>query len=270
MHYLSLSVYGYTLAILLLFACCQKASEQPNAAGSQSEEPIENTVDLVIADMIGPHEARPRGVPDHQAWAFSPRVGMGNNPGDWQAMIAWGQLYEPVEGNPATNTRVQISDLKAYYLSRSDGQWHLWQASKRVEGAAYVEDFAEDQNIPADLRAEPDGSVSVAPAGAGYNFHFWNPARTSIDSSDIAGVFITVRARLVVDDLNRPDDRAQARFLLSVGGDYWATTTAEWDYWTTNADIGIGKFKWVTTRWQPFNMHTVTPDLLRKNPPPLN
>lgn len=267
MHYPPLSVGGCTLVIFLLFGHCQRADE---ADDDLPEEPVENTVDLVIADMTGPHEARPRGVPDNQGWATTPRVGMGNNPGNWRAMIAWGQLYEPVAGNPATNTRVQIRDLKAYYLSRSDNRWHLWQASRRVEGAAYVEDFAEDKNIPANLRTEPDGSVSVVPAGAGYNFHFWNPGRTPIDSNDIVGVFTTVQARLVVDDPDQPDDRVQARLILSVGADYWATMEAEWNYWTTNADIGIGKFKWVTTQWQPFNMHTMTPEELRENPPPLN
>ena len=146
--------------------------------GDPVEEPDqsapENTVELLISDMQGPHEARPRGVPDNQEWAFNPRIAMGNDPGDWQAMITWGQFYEPVEGNPATNTRVQIRDIKAYYLSKTDNEWHLWQESEVVEGAAYVEDFAGDESIPADIRTEEEG-VSVAPAGEGYNFHFWTP-----------------------------------------------------------------------------------------------
>ena len=269
----SLSVYGCALAALLLFSRCEeieKLIDLHDDKEEPSEEAIENTVELIISDMIGPHEARPRGVPDDQEWAFNPRISMGNDPGDWQAMIAWGQFYEPVEGNPATNTRVQIRNLKAYYLSKTDNQWHLWQASKVVDGAAYVEDFAGDESIPADIRTEPDGSVSVAPAGEGYNFHFWNPSRTPIDPDDIAGVFTTVQARLVVDDPDQPDDRAQARLILDVGGDYWESMTAEWDNWTTNADIGIGKFKFVTNQWQPFNMHTVTPEVLRENPPPLD
>lgn len=138
-----------------------------------------------------------------------------------------------------------------------------------VEGAAYVEDFAGDESIPADIRVEEEG-ISVSPAGKGYNFHFWTPNRSPIDPDDIAGVFSTVEARLVVDNPDLLDDRNQARIILNMGADYWESMTAEWDNWTTNADVGMGKFKFVTNCWQSFNMHTVTPELLRKNPPPLN
>jgi hypothetical protein len=264
-------------AVVLLLSGCEEylpwLGGDPVGGDPVGEDTVQsapaNTVELIISDMQGPHEARPRGVPDNQEWAFNPRISMGNDPGDWQAMITWGQFYEPVEGNPATNTRVQIRDIKAYYLSKTDNEWYLWQESEVVEGAAYVENFAGDENIPADIRVEEEG-VSVAPAGEGYNFHFWTPFRTPIDPDDIAGVFTTVQARLIVDDSSQPDDRDQARLILNVGGDYWATMTAEWDNWTTNADIGIGKFKFVTSQWQHFNMHTVTPELLRGNPPPLN
>ncbi len=255
----------YVAMILFLVAGCSNDSDQ--ADGVDDESVIENTLETVISDMQGSHEARPHGVSGDAGWSSGPRVGMGNDPGNWRAMIAWGQVYEPVGKNPATNTRVQIRNIEAYYLSKADNKWHQWQALKVVEGAAYLESFADDTNQPADLRTEPDSTISVI-AGDGYNFHFWTPYRTEIDPDDIKGVFTTVQARLIVDDPKQPDDRDQARFMLSVGGDYWKTMDAEWDYWTTNGDIGIGKFRFVTTDWQSFNMHTLTPAALRENPPP--
>ena len=77
---------------------------------------------MIADDMRLPHESRPHGVPDFIDWAEKPRMGMGNDPGDFEAFIAWGQLYEAVEGNPATNTRVQITGMKAYILSKADGE----------------------------------------------------------------------------------------------------------------------------------------------------
>ena len=228
-----------------------------------------NSVETIIYDMKPPHEGRPRGVPSNYNWAFAPRVGMGNNPQGFKAMIAWGQLYEAAEGNPATNTRVQIENIQAYILSKKEGRWHSYQSSKLVAGAAYREDYTGDVSKPADLRYEQDGSISVK-AGGGYNFHFWNAdGRVEIDPNDIGGVYTTVQARLVIDNLQKPDDRSQARYLLSMGGDYWLDLTAPWDNGQTNADIAIGKFKYVKQRWQAFNTNTLAPNQIRRNPPPI-
>jgi Right handed beta helix region len=142
------------------------------------------------------HEARPHGVPDYYDWADKPRLGYGNEPPKtWSAITAWGQVYEPVQGNPATNTRVQIKNIQSWILSKKDGKWHLVQSSKDVAGAAYLEDFKGDVNKPADIRYEPDGIISVT-AGDGFNFYFWSSAdRGTIDPNDIAGVFTSVQAR---------------------------------------------------------------------------
>ncbi len=228
-----------------------------------------NSSKTIIYDMQPPHEGLPHGVPKRYNWAFGPRVGMGKNSQGFRAMIVWGQLYEAAKGNPASNSRVQIRDIKAYILSKRDGKWHLLQNSRRVEGNAYREDFVGDINKPPDIRYEQDGSISVK-AGKGYNFHFWCAnGKAPIGPNDVGGIFTTVQARLVVDNPQRPDDRAQARYLLSMGGDYWLNLTAKWDNGKTNADIGIGKFKYVKKKWQAFNMTTLSPNEIRQNPPPI-
>ncbi|MBW4641979.1 MAG: hypothetical protein KME23_02990 [Goleter apudmare HA4340-LM2] len=218
--------------------------------------------------MQPPHEAMPHGVPKSYSWATKPRVGS-KNPKKFNAMTAWGQLYEAAQGNRATNTRVQIKNIKAYYLSQLDDKWHLLQSSTKVVGAAYREDFAGDINKLADIRDESDGSVSVK-AGNGYNFHFWpTTGRATINPYDVRGMFTTVQARLVVDNPRKRDDRSQARYLLSMGGDYWLNLTTKWDNWKTNEDFGIGKFKYLTNNWQAFNLITLPPDQIRRNPPPI-
>jgi hypothetical protein len=227
-----------------------------------------NSITEIANDMTPLGEGIPHGVPASYNWASKPRVGWGNNPQGFQAMTAWGHLYEAATGNPATNTRVQIRNIRSYMLSQRDGQWYLLQSSTRVEGAAYREDYVGDVNKAADIRYEPDGSVSVKP-GQGYNFHFWPPGRASIDPNDVGGILTTVQARLVIDNPQQVDDRSQARYLLSIGGDYWLNLTAKWDNWQTNGDIGIGKFKYVTTQWRAFNMTTLSPEQITQNPPPL-
>ncbi len=228
----------------------------------------QTTLDEIITDMTLAHEGRPHGVPTSIDWALKPRVGALAPPLGWNAAIAWGQLYEWIGGNPATNTRVQIKDLEMYYLSKADQKWHLLQKSVGVDGNAYVEDFAGDVNKPADKRIEKDGSVSVK-AGGGYNFHFWSKlGRVKYPVNDVAGIYVTVKARLVVDKAELPDDRTSAKYVMSVGGDWWQTLTVAWDQWKTNADMGISRFRFVTPEWKSYNMCSVSANTLRTNPPP--
>ncbi|MBN1893897.1 hypothetical protein JW906_05360, partial [bacterium] len=149
----TIPLYAVFFLMMILLTACKKK----NPASPSAESLTVNSVETIIDDMTKIHEARPHGVPSNYDWAVRPRIGMGNDPGGFKAMTAWGQLYEAAEGNPATNARVQIRDLEAYLLSKADGQWHILQGSLRVEGAAYREDFAGDVNEPADIRLEPDG-----------------------------------------------------------------------------------------------------------------
>ena len=230
---------------------------------------IPNSIEVIENDMTLPHEGRPHGVPLSYDWALNPRMGLGNNPGNFTAMTAWGQVYEDHDGNPANNTRVQLRNIEAYVLSKHDQQWRILQSSVSMYGAAYGEDFVGHVHRQADIRNEADGSISVT-AGEGYNFHFWPPDRVEISPSDIAGIFTTVQARLILDDPDGVDDRENARYLVNMGGDYWLNLTAEWSLEPrTVQDIAIGRFKYVTTRWQSFNMTTLSEAGLQLNPPPL-
>jgi hypothetical protein len=228
-----------------------------------------NSIERIIADMTQPHEGLPHGVPASVDWSRAPRLGMGNNPGEFRAITAWGQLYEDTQGNPAGNTRVQLRNMRLFVLSKASGMWVRVQSSKLVEGAAYVEDFAGDVSKAPAVRYEPDGTLSVQ-AGGGYNYHFWpTSGRAEIDPHDIGGVFSTIQARLILDDVEKEDDRAEARYILSMGADYWLSLGAQWDQWKTNGDVAIGRFSYVTSEWQPFNMTSLNADELRANPPPL-
>lgn len=252
------------LCVLVALLSCVAVSAQRVAA------PVEiHSVDVILQDMSQPHQSRPHGVPLSYDWARGPRLGLGNHPGRFRALIAWGQLYEAAEGNPATNTRVQIRNLTAYRLDRDSGQWVLLQHSPIVAGFLYREDFSGgNQSRPAHLRREPSGGISVK-AGGGYTFHFWSQTgRVPITPEQVGGILVTCQARLAVDNQAIADDRDRARYVMNVGGDYWLNETAEWDHFTTNADIGMGRFKYVTSAWQSFNMTTLSPAQLRRHPPP--
>jgi len=196
-------------------------------------------------------------------------MGMGKSPNGWRAITGWGQVYEAAEGNSATNTRVNLRNEQLWLLSASTGAWSLLQRTSTPGGAAYAEDFVGQVNKPADVRSEPDGSISVT-AGGGYNFHFYPSTRASIDPNDVGGILTFVEARLVVADPTKPDDRDAARFLISSGADYYPAETGGWGSGAANPGVAVGKMKYVKPYWRFYAMTTLTAAQLQANPPPVD
>jgi hypothetical protein len=266
-----LSIFWFAL---LLFSC-QKEDElvvvpdflPPCESTTVLDSIIPNSLDRIVEDMSLAHEGRANGIPSHYDWSEYPRMGWGNTPDTtWSAMIPWGQIYRDQSPLLAEHTRIQIKNIKAYYLSRSSNEWIKWVETSQVEGAYYREDFVGDVSVPTAIRVEEEGiSIQLI---KGYNFHFWSgEGRVIMNPTDIEGVWIAIDARLIAAP-NATDDRCHANFLMSVGGDYWKSLSAPWDQWTTNGDIAISRFRYITNSWQTFNMHSLSRQQLRENPPP--
>ncbi|MEM1325312.1 MAG: hypothetical protein AAGI23_05125 [Bacteroidota bacterium] len=266
--------YPTILLLLLLIIGCQEediidpAEKLPPCEAVIAADSISpNNLTQIMEDMSLPHEAVPNGVRDQLDWKYQPRLAWGNEPDTtWSAMIPWGQIYRDQSPLVVSNTRIQIANMKAYYLSRSTNEWIEWVTTSSIEGAAYREDFVNDASVPTAIREEEVG-ISIKLLD-GYNFHFWSAdGRVTMNPKDIKGVWVGIDARLIGDS-NVDDDSCHANFMMSVGADYWKSLSAEWDQWMTNGDIGIGRFRYITPHWQTFNMHSLTEAELRENPPP--
>jgi hypothetical protein len=95
----------------LLFACllflfsCSKTDE------FSAPKVVVNTIDNVVNDMEGLHEAPPFGVPLSYTWQAGPRIGLGNNPAVFRPCCPGARFLKPTPATPATNTRVEIRNL---------------------------------------------------------------------------------------------------------------------------------------------------------------
>ena len=224
----------------------------------------------LVYDMGGSHEAVPNGV-DHD-WELGPRPASGaaRPPAGWTAAIAWGQIYVAEGGSPAENVRVHICNMRTWTRDDASGEWTLADDTDEIGGALYLESFADDDSIEADIRAEPEGGISVT-LEEGRNFHFWPAAgRIAIDPLTLGAVVTTFDARLIVDDPEAFDDRSSAALLAGSGGDYWESPTAQWDNWETNRDFGIGKLKRLIPEWRTFGAFSGPAERLLENPPPIS
>ncbi|MBK8799417.1 MAG: hypothetical protein IPM07_25350 [Anaerolineales bacterium] len=225
------------------------------------------------------------GVSPTVGWAIGPTVKMGNDPRGtntpsywnptnttlksatyWPYMLPWFVVID-LTGHSATNTRVQYRNARAYIKSKSTGQWTLgW--SDNFGGESYEKSFAGGTNTP-DVRAEATGGLSVAPPLGNFLHHGWFGSVATINSPDVDCVFVTIQARLILDNPAGTDDRASAAFGVHIGADYypWQTFRPETDALPPGYNPGVGLSRTVrmTNDWQHVNFATLS-DALDQDP----
>ena len=265
-----------------------------------------NSVNEIVNDMALLNDLPLNGAPSGPGWARGPGVVvMGNNPrgtatpGYWQpsngnykgsnlwnGILPWMVLFDG-QGNGASNTRVQMRNVKIYYRSRSTGSWQIIGSSAGVGGSLYSKDLMNAYG-DADVRAESDG-VSVMPGNSNGFFHgWWNAGQKSIAAfaGDIDAIFVTMQARLIIGPAGY-DDRSSARYLLQVGADYYpevgmpVTSSGPLGIsWLPG--VGVSRAKLITNEWRSFNMASIdaanqdvagnamSTAVFRSAPPPLD
>lgn len=181
----------------------------------------------------------------------------------------------------ATNTRVHFRNMRLYIKSRSTQQWVSYGVSPGVSGyntqktSLFAGSEAEDKRINADGSVEIKPPVNQALAWHGW----WNLGRVSIQPNDIEAVFVTLQARLTVDNPALADDRAAAQLGIHVGADYYLDPSTSWD--VIIPAVALSRTKRITNSWQAFSAMTfsdvgvqepgggITQAAFRAAPPPL-
>jgi Bacterial Ig domain len=234
--------------------------------GGGGSTPTPGFAAQIYNDMTGGNEGYPQGAP--AGW-YGPSIGEGNNISPNTAAVFWGALFVGPNGNPATNTLVNIRNCSFYWLSASTGKWSSTVLTPDQIGSDfYSEDFSIDYLTSVPTRIESDGSFSIS-TSAGKIAHFYGPyPRIPIDPNDLAGVVVLLEARLILNSASGPDDRSSASFLLMSGADPYPATTG--DGIENNPNIVMGQFKYVKTSWRSFCATSMTLAQLTNNPPPVN
>ena len=281
-------------------------SPSPTPVPSPAPAPVSGTInslDTIVNDMKLMNDVALAGVPTNYGFARGPgHVIMGNDPRGtntpswwqvnnqsyksstyWNGVMPWLVVFDGV-GNMASNTRVQLRNLKLYIKSKSTGRWNLINGSTGVSGENYPKSLQGADVQRPDVRTESDGSTSVLPPGGNLLFHGWGGGIQAINGSDVGALFVTLQARLIKNNASGTDDRAKAKYLIHVGGDYYPTvSTRVTDLAPAYYFPGIGtsRAKLVSNDWQAFNFSTIdvgvedpgggvmTEAQLRAAPPPL-
>lgn len=151
------------------------------------------------------------------AWILRPKINQGNNPKGRTLFLPWGCLSKERTHEPSKNTRVQLKNMRTYFLQ--DKNWVLFQDTSNfeeqvntmVEGGVFPKDLVVRSLKPNEKRKESEG-YSYFPDGK-WLIHWWardpqditKPGRIALPPS-FDGIFVTIKARLIVNDLSQPSD----------------------------------------------------------------
>jgi hypothetical protein len=242
-----------------------------------------------------PSAGYPCGVPNGYGWKYGINgienvaasvVGRGLQ----LAGAGYNQVYNACTG-PNTrksipNARIELTDIVVDYYSISQNTW-VRAVKQPASGAAFAEDFFNNQSTGADSRDEAQNHKSVrsgignavGDAGrttgrfvgdgpVGFSYHGF-PNRFNIRWSDVKAVVVSQAMRCIPHQGDNLSDCNKLGYIANVGIDSWATTTSPFDGFVTHGGVSGGRFKPVTNDWQIFTNYTGPKGFVGITPPPV-
>ncbi len=243
----------YSISIFLLISCSMFSQ-------------VTITMDDLVYDLLGEpynqqlgkpwgeHEGFLHGVPSGWDWYWGARPGAWMNSGDNKAINLWAQAYEWKEESPVTNIRIQVRNMKLYALV--NGQWQVLAEGNtfdQMEGSNWSENFQGSSDL-SDVRSEKNngGGMSFKML-AGYNYHWWVKQWPRATIPDGVQAFYSVAEMRLIPDTDPDVDLNQAKYLASIGNDYYTTTTSAGPGpWPS---LAIARHKFITPEWQAFTAY---------------
>lgn len=243
------------------------------------------SIDNVINDMNAPSETLP--VKAEFNWQWHPVITQhaprgdaiaswwaGNRPRWCFSALSWFTIYE-AENNRASNSRVQVKNLRMYFLSEKTRKWQRADLSKSPKVGLWKYPF-ESVSGKSGERMELDGGKSVKPHYPLFH-HGYGNTHVIQDPGDIRAIYVAMDFRLILENPDKEDDRNWASYVVNVGGDYYPGTdsTMSWSLGYAPG-IGNGRYLRASTRWRtatllvPNKDYGSTMEEMRENQPPLN
>jgi hypothetical protein len=285
---------------------CPVTNSNSSSNSNTSNYTVPNSVETIINDMKLPNsypiaiidngkvvEKPDGGYPGRHSSIIMGRVAHGSemNTVTWWSPktgyeyvrnVAWPNLVPWVviltgTNNKASNTRVEMRNIKAYYLSRKTGKWIQLSSPSAIDGFNCPPGKWDNCGGETDITTNSN-TTSVKPTGTGSNFHGWSTTGGKIvDPFDMQIYFATVEARIVGSDADK------AEYMLHTGSDFYPEGVGVDGLGGYNPGSGYSRSKALTKEWQAFNYATIdsspevrvpgsvaTEQELINNPPPLN
>ena len=207
------------------------------------------------------------------SWILHAIIRFGNNPQGMTELLPFGFVSKERTADCPQNTRVQLKDMKTYFLI--NGEWILYQETSNYREVVNdwkngLEPMERRDVYYNEKRGEIEG-FSYMPEG-NWTIHWW--ARDADDIRKSAyiplppsydGIFVTIKAKLIMNNTSKSSDIDDAKYILILGGDYYPKPSEG----PRGTAFAIGRGKYVTEEWNTYHVISLTEDEIRENPPPL-
>lgn len=229
----------------------------------------------------------PAGVPWSYSWkAWTVGVKTVEVPSNRQAGTTYDQVYQDSDRITAPNARVKLEHTQSWYFSKSQQRW-IQIEDQSTGGAAFAEDFVNNQATGADSRGEGNGDISVRSgtnasdqAGSftgrivngneqvGYLFHgFGN--RYNVDWGDVQAILATQVMSCIPNTGSDMSDCNKNPYIVNVGIDSWLSTNSPFDGFQTHGGVSGGRLEPIKSQRQIYTNYVGDVSLLDSNPPPM-
>lgn len=216
------------------------------------------------------HEGLVDGVPLDYSWSQHSEAPELTAPAGTGWANWWAQAGVDTTAIRPANTRIEYRAPSLWVLPTGSNTWVQYFATAGIDGDGFLADFsgacASYSGVSLGTNA-----LSLAPL-AGCFDHFWsvNPAFVELGGSIRAAISIA-SVRLILNDPNGPDDRADSHYLLGMGGDWRSPDgdcpTNVFGQLSCNGIDG-GIFIYPKTFWRAAVMTTMSPSDLQTLPLP--
>ena len=216
------------------------------------------------------HEETPHGLSPSVGWYAGPALAQGISPTManigwwpgpnipvWLAVCPWWIAYIGSSGSTATNTAIELGEMRLVVQQASTGRW---QTLECIQTPGWIQATSENAItsygppvpgvstwVRGDTLIRPSAGQCIHGGGSKVALPLLNGL------PDLSALFVTLDHRLVLIDPAGVDDRASANFIVLCGADYYPTvdsTPASVLPATYLPGVGVGQFLKVQNGWR--------------------
>jgi len=185
----------------------------------------------------------------------------------------WGQIFPDPSTPENLNAGFELGKITFYIKLKSTGQWYIYEHGELNDGYIFYGESALPE-VPgtyySPIRGPGGGLFYKLGMGnwkQGTGLHNWpSHAHEWIDNPDVEHVAVSITARITLQDPNGVDDRDNAKYLIGIGVDHrWQSGNGP-----IIQGVLMSRHRYLTNEWQTFTAHTICPDMVEIERPPIH
>jgi len=238
------------------------------------------TLQQLKDDITLPHELSPLPIIpttwgwSYHGWPYQNQCGPRNFPDDGRDYYnPWGQIFPDPSTPENLNAGFELGKITFYIKLKSTGQWYTYEHGEMNDGYIFYGESALPE-VPGTYYSPirgPGGGLFYKLGMGNWKqdtgLHNWpSHSHEWIDNPDVEHVAVSITARIALQNPQGVDDRDKAKYLIGIGVDHrWQSGNGP-----IIQGVLMSRHRYLTNEWQTFTMHSICPDMIEVEKPPIH